>query len=443
MSIRLKLTLLLTAFVGLGIAVTAAWFVEAQKRQLEAASEEKLAVLADGAAQMGAEAALAKDPFMLVTYLTFLRKGNPDILHSRVSIEGGWVDVGSPRRAPTAEDLPYVFRRDAAADLQLELHFDGALVRKRKAEAVRRLAAEVARMALAVIGLGVIAAIILGRSVTRRVELIQETMERASEGGWGLRAEVEGRDEIGKLAASFNEMSRQLADVEEKKRTFIASVTHELRSPLGAIEACVRDLLASEPGLGSEARRNLAGIEAHAVGLGHFVSNLLDMSKIQKGKLDFELQRGDLNRLVEDVAIFFRPRAREAGLRLAAETSDEVPVMSFDPRLVTQVMSNLLSNAIKFTRPPGEISVRIFRAGDFVECSVSDTGVGLDEESLRRIFQPFERVPNPLRATGTGLGLAISKSIVELHGGRIGAESAPGRGSRFWFTLPIAAARIV
>lgn len=439
MSIRLKLTLLLTAFVALGIAATSAWFVQAQRRQLEAASEEKLRLLADGAAQMGAEAALAKDPFMLVTYLNFLRKGNPEIMHSRVFLEGGWVDVGSPARPPTPEDAAYVHARDAGTDLKLELHFDAARVRRRKQEAVRRLSGEVTRMALAVVGLGALAAIFLGRSMTRRVERIQETMERAGEGGWGLHADVGGRDEIGRLARSFNAMSTQLAGLEERKRTFIASVTHELRSPLGAIEACVRDLVESERGLSAEARRNLDGIHTHAVSLSRFVGNLLEMSKIQKGKLDFEPTRGDLKRVLEDVALFFKPRAREAGLTLSCKVSPDVPVMSFDPRLVTQVLTNLVSNSIKFTSAPGEIQILAHRAGDVVECFVTDTGVGIDEASLQRIFQPFERVANSMHATGTGLGLAISKSIVEMHGGRIGVESAPGRGSRFWFTLPVSA----
>ena len=124
------------------------------------------------------------------------------------------------------------------------------------------------------------------------------------------------------------------------------------------------------------------------------------------------------------------------GVKLAKEIEEGLPRISAEPRRVLQVLTNLLSNALKFTRPGGGIKVELKRSGEGVECSVQDTGVGIPKESLGRIFKPFERVKNPLRATGVGLGLVISKAIIDMHGGRIGVESQLGHGSRFFFFLP-------
>jgi signal transduction histidine kinase len=221
------------------------------------------------------------------------------------------------------------------------------------------------------------------------------------------------------------------------KRTFVASVTHELRSPLFAIESYVKTLLRESKSLGDDDRRQLTRIEANASRLAHFVTSLLDMAKIERGKLEFRPRSADLARVVEDSVEFHRSRAEESGLALTFSADQDLPPMRLDSDLITQAVTNLVSNAIKFTARGGSIAVSARRRGYTVECVVADSGAGIPAATLARLFRPFERGADPLRSGGTGLGLSIVKAIIERHGGRVTAESEPGRGSRFGFVLPL------
>jgi signal transduction histidine kinase len=278
----------------------------------------------------------------------------------------------------------------------------------------------------------------LGWSLTSRLVSIERAMKAVGEGRLDSPVSASGSDEIARLARGLNAMTTRLKEVDEMKRTFVASVTHELRSPLFAIESYVKTLLRESKVLGEDERRQLVRIEANASRLAHFVTSLLDLAKIERGKLEFRPRAADFARLVEDSVEFHRSRAEERGLTLAFTADADLPPLRLDSDLITQVVTNLVSNAIKFTASGGSIKVSARRRGAVLECAVADNGVGIPAETLARLFRPFERGADPLRAGGTGLGLSIVKAIVERHGGQVTAESQPGRGSVFGFTLPLA-----
>jgi signal transduction histidine kinase len=168
------------------------------------------------------------------------------------------------------------------------------------------------------------------------------------------------------------------------------------------------------------------------------VNNLLDMSRIQAGKLHIEPELTAYAPIIEDALAPLRPLSDQKHLALMRDIQTD-PDLMVDARRLTQVLTNLVDNAIKFTPEGGRITVRVREAAGEVLTEVIDTGPGIAEESIAKLFRPFSQVDmsSTRRVGGSGLGLTISKALVEAHGGQIGVHSQPGEGSTFWFTLPL------
>lgn len=225
------------------------------------------------------------------------------------------------------------------------------------------------------------------------------------------------------------------------KGEFLATMSHEIRTPLNGIVPLL-DLLRSTP-LRADQRDYLATAHQSALELLRIVDDILDYSKLEASKLELENVGLNLKDLVDSVATLMGGSATAKGLRLGVVLDPAVRLaVRGDPVRLRQVLTNLVSNAIKFTEA-GAVSIRAqVEDGSFV-VAVTDTGVGIAEEDRERIFEEFQQVDSSStrKKGGTGLGLAIARRIVELHGGRIWVESAPGRGSTFAFTLPLTVAQ--
>ena len=230
-------------------------------------------------------------------------------------------------------------------------------------------------------------------------------------------------------------MADRLQELNQLKKTFVTSITHELRSPLSVIEQQGKALQVGAARLSPEDRDSLSRIMDSVNRLGHFVTNLLDMTKTERGKPSYDPRPTRLTELVEDTVFFFLPKAAEAQIALSFTAEPGITVYA-DHDLVVHVLTDIISNALKFTPLGGTIRVELKNVPKGAECSVTDSGMGIPRSHLARIFKPFERWHNPLRPRGVGQGLMIAKSIIERHGGRIGVESEVGRGSRFFFFLP-------
>ena len=242
-----------------------------------------------------------------------------------------------------------------------------------------------------------------------------------------------------RLFTEIDDKSRQLEVASRHKSEFLANMSHELRTPLNAIigfSEVLAERLFGE--INDKQAEYLADILESGRHLLSLINDVLDLAKIEAGRMELERTHLELPKLVEQTLMLVRERAqrRNVALRLAQE--ERLGAVDADERKVKQVLLNLLSNAIKFTPDGGHVDVRTRVRGDDVEISVSDTGVGIAPEDQAMVFEEFRQVGSAARKTeGTGLGLAISKKIVELHGGRIGVTSVPGHGSTFTFTLPL------
>jgi signal transduction histidine kinase len=258
-------------------------------------------------------------------------------------------------------------------------------------------------------------------------------------GDYSARVVVTSRDEVGQLATAFNRMSAELENVERLRRDLVANVSHELKTPISALRAHLENLLdgVEEPEL-----RTLEVMLNQTERLGRLVDQLLDLTRLESGELPLELRAVALHPLVRDVLSEIEVAGADRGVRFEDVVPDDLPPVLADPERVHQVLYNLLDNAVRFTPSGGRVSVGAQRVNGVCEVSVADTGAGIEAEHLPRLFERFYRA-DAARSRGdggTGIGLAIARSVVEAHGGRIRAESEPGRGSRFTFELPVAPA---
>jgi signal transduction histidine kinase len=220
-------------------------------------------------------------------------------------------------------------------------------------------------------------------------------------------------------------------------------MSHELRTPLNAIIGFSAVLAEGLHGsLTAKQRRHIGHIHSSGQHLLAVINDILDLSKVEAGKLALTLQAVHVGEVVQDSLTLVEGEAAVKGLRLASAVPTDLPPALADPVRLKQILSNLLSNAVKFTPEAGAVTVGARADEEGLAVWVQDTGVGIAPEDQERVFREFEQVDNSLgrQHQGDGLGLALTRRLVELHGGRIRVESAPGRGSTFTFTLPAAEA---
>lgn len=265
----------------------------------------------------------------------------------------------------------------------------------------------------------------------------------------GLKDELEGlKRQLMEQAQTLKERNQELRRTNEDlqrmnqlKSDLVSMVSHELRTPLTTIREFTAILSDQIAGPLTDAQREYLGIiSGNVERLGRIITNLLDMAKIEAGRIFLNRAFLTVAPIIEHVISTVKPLAQSKGIELVTEIDSAAPSTFADEDKVIQVLLNLVGNALKFTPAKGKVSVHVKEVDGELQLTVKDTGIGITPEDLPNIFKKFETLRRPNRTSSeesTGLGLAISKRLVELHGGRIWVESLPRKGSAFTFTLPI------
>ena len=307
--------------------------------------------------------------------------------------------------------------------------------------------------AIAAIFLALVLGFVISWSFIIPVHEAGAFLGQVARGNFGGTIDVPNRDEFGALAARMNEMSRELHQLYEHERTlntqleraskaksdFLASMSHELRTPLNAILGFNELILGEIYGpVAEELKVPLTDIQSSGKHLLRLINNVLDLSKIEAGRMELALDDYAVHDLVASVLSGLRPLASQKGLELTSAVPDDIPLAHGDAGRITQCLMNLVGNALKFTRQ-GRIEVAVDCRDDVLQYRVMDTGTGIPSDRLETVFAEFRQADATIAGQfgGTGLGLSITKKFVEMHGGRIGVESELEKGSTFWFTVPL------
>jgi len=289
-------------------------------------------------------------------------------------------------------------------------------------------------------------------SMRRPLEELVNAACRLAAGDRSTRVEVGGLSETATLGAAFNEMAREL-EIEEGRRNeldrlkdeFVLTASHELRSPLTSVQGFAELLMLDKDSLTPRQRETVEIILDNCRHLVRLLNDLLDLARSDAGRLSIRPQPTEVAPLVEDVVRTMRAQTEASSQSLTEQVEPGLPLINVEADRIRQILVNLLTNAHEYTPEGASIGVTARTVGAEVEISVSDNGPGIPPDQLERIFERFTRGDAGLtqRVGGTGLGLAISKSLVELHGGSIRAESTVGQGSTFHLRLPVATEAIV
>jgi signal transduction histidine kinase len=281
-------------------------------------------------------------------------------------------------------------------------------------------------LALAVLGGWLIA-----RALAQRVKRLEKAAEQVAAGDFSRPIPVDSDDELGQLAVAFNDMQRQLAQLDRARKQFIATASHELRTPLFSLGGFV-ELLEDEE-LDEETRRRfLAQVRQQVERLAKLSVDLLDLSRLEAGSLELRPEPVDLSELARSVSLEFEPVLAQHESRLQMRLPERTVEAQCDPVRVAQIVRILIDNALTHTAPGTNIVVSAARENGYAQLAVRDYGKGIARGSLSQVFEPFYTSND---AQGSGLGLAIASELAERMDGRLGVESRPGR-TVFTLELP-------
>ena len=290
--------------------------------------------------------------------------------------------------------------------------------------------------ALIAIVIAFFATLLISRSILHPIEKLTAAARQMQRGDMTARVNIQSKDEIGSLGNSFNAMAESINKQEQLRKNMVSDVAHELRTPLsnilGYLEAANDGKIATDQIL-------VNNLHEEAALINHLIDDLQELAQADAGHLRIEISAIHIDEIILSTYESFLPTCQKLGITLMHDIPDGIPTVKADAQRITQILGNLMNNALNYTPAGGTILLRAFVTGSFVQVEVVDTGTGIEAGHLSHIFDRFYRAdPSRARSTGgSGLGLAIVKQLVEAQGGHAGVKSEPGKGSTFFFTVPV------
>jgi len=291
--------------------------------------------------------------------------------------------------------------------------------------------------ALVAVVIAVVLGFIVSNLITRPMRQLATSAHRIAAGDLSQRVKHNSDDEVGEVSLAFNSMAEQLEMKEKSRKQLLADIAHELRNPLSIVQG---NLEAWLDGVIKPSPDQIASVYDETILLNRLVSDLRELSLAEAGQLKLRLEQSNLGELINAEITVFNVRCQEKRIQLVADVAENLPQVSIDQDRIRQVLHNLLENALRYSPVGGTISVKAQSENEgYITISISDAGTGIDPADLPYIFDHFYKADRSRQRGygGAGIGLALVKKYVELHGGRVWVESQVGKGSTFYFTLPV------
>ena len=297
-------------------------------------------------------------------------------------------------------------------------------------------------------GISVALGFFLSNSITQDLKDLVKGAENISQGDFGVRVKVSGEDEVAQLAQAFNQMALRLEHaseaeraLDEARRNLVAWASHDLRTPLTSLMVmldAINDGIITDP---ETVKRYLQQSQNEVKRMSLLIDDLFELAQLDAGYQDLDFEWISLSDLISDTLESFAARAQNQGVTIKGSVDPAVDPVWAAPDKLSRIFDNLVGNALRYTPEGGSILLDASLQNDQVQVSIQDTGTGISENDLPRIFDRFyrgekSRPRSDEKGRGVGLGLAIVKGLVEAHGGKIWVESQSGEGTKFWFTFP-------
>lgn len=479
MTIRTRYSLLTAGLIGAVVAAIALSTARTQRAVLEQQSRERLDAVGQGVARLAQESVQSQDRFMLLSYLLYLQRENPELSYAAVSLRGHTARIGDDgpglvywsRAVSAARPVRYVvtaYPKNGApssrlsvstagvalsvtgnADVQvsqqgqsetvgLKLGFSKALLDAELARALRPLYERTLGIAGAFMLLGFAGAFSLGKLLTAPLTAFTAAVGAVGEGNLDVSVEAGRGDEIGALARRFNEMTGRIRELLRFREDVLHTLTHELNTPLSGLKGYLE--LWQERGLPAEGVKReevLRTMTAAVLRMEDSLGGALKLFSPAGKGLPAERRLVWLDDAARDAATLFAPVARSKGVAIVLPPPESVECVFADEELVRRIVGNLVSNAVKYTPKGGTVTVSLESRGELAALSVRDTGRGIAPEDLPHIFTKFYRAGAAgERIPGSGLGLTIAQRAAEALGGKLSVQSLLGQGSVFTVVIP-------